>query len=67
MMPALERRADRAGLVGGEQLDLALGRANMFARFVMCGAISQYNAGSQSGPTVSICGHPFLPCAGRVC
>ncbi|KAK4131041.1 NAD(P)-binding protein [Trichocladium antarcticum] len=37
--------------VGGEQLDLALGRANMFARFVMCGAISQYNAGTQSGPS----------------
>ncbi|KAL2134345.1 hypothetical protein VTI74DRAFT_400 [Chaetomium olivicolor] len=37
--------------VGGEQLDMAMGRANPFARFVMCGAISQYNAESKSGPT----------------
>ncbi|KAJ4293050.1 hypothetical protein N0V88_005714 [Collariella sp. IMI 366227] len=37
--------------VGGEQLDMALGRANTFARFVMCGGISQYNAESKSGPT----------------
>ncbi|KAK4124450.1 NAD(P)-binding protein [Parathielavia appendiculata] len=37
--------------VGGEQLDMALGRANKFARFVMCGGISQYNAETKSGPT----------------
>ncbi|KAK4235163.1 hypothetical protein C8A03DRAFT_37013 [Achaetomium macrosporum] len=36
--------------VGGEQLDMALGRANAFSRFVMCGGISQYNAESKSGP-----------------
>ncbi|KAH6847253.1 hypothetical protein B0I37DRAFT_354021 [Chaetomium sp. MPI-CAGE-AT-0009] len=37
--------------VGGEQLEMALARANTFSRFVMCGAISQYNAGaSRSGP-----------------
>ncbi|KAL2176584.1 uncharacterized protein P884DRAFT_245044 [Thermothelomyces heterothallicus CBS 202.75] len=36
--------------VGGEQLDMALGRANAFARFVMCGGISQYNAENKSGP-----------------
>ena len=40
--------------VGGEQLDLALGRANTFSRFVMCGAISQYNGENKSGLTVSI-------------
>ncbi|SPQ24816.1 158bf439-c5dd-4334-897f-a2579791bd3f [Thermothielavioides terrestris] len=37
--------------VGGEQLDMALGRANKNARFVMCGAISQYNSQTKSGPT----------------
>ncbi|KXX76343.1 putative NADP-dependent oxidoreductase YfmJ [Madurella mycetomatis] len=37
--------------VGGEQLDMALGRAKTFARFVMCGAISQYNAETKSGPS----------------
>ena len=42
------------GQVGGEQLDMALGRANTYARFVMCGGISQYNAESKSGPTVSV-------------
>jgi NADPH-dependent curcumin reductase CurA len=31
---------------GGEVLDLALGRAKPHARFVMCGGISQYNAGT---------------------
>ncbi|KAK3305853.1 uncharacterized protein B0T15DRAFT_212481 [Chaetomium strumarium] len=36
--------------VGGEQLDMALGRAKAFSRFVMCGGISQYNAVSKSGP-----------------
>lgn len=39
--------------VGGEQLDMALARANTFSRFVMCGGISQYNAATKSGPTVS--------------
>ncbi|KAK3937155.1 hypothetical protein QBC46DRAFT_268177 [Diplogelasinospora grovesii] len=38
--------------VGGEQLDMALGRANKFARFVMCGGISQYNAETKQGPKV---------------
>lgn len=37
--------------VAGEQLEMALGRANKFARFVMCGGISQYNSESKSGPT----------------
>lgn len=32
--------------VGGETLDLALSMAAPFSRFVMCGGISQYNAGS---------------------
>lgn len=30
--------------VGGEQLDIALGRLRLHARVVICGAISQYNA-----------------------
>ena len=30
--------------VGGETVDLALAHANVFARFVVCGMISQYNA-----------------------
>ncbi|KAK4447750.1 hypothetical protein QBC34DRAFT_426989 [Podospora aff. communis PSN243] len=36
--------------VGGEQLDMALGRANLFARFIACGEISQYNAKEKKGP-----------------
>lgn len=36
--------------VGGEILDLALGRANTHARFVMCGGISQYNVDNVQGP-----------------
>ncbi|RKU42553.1 hypothetical protein DL546_006053 [Coniochaeta pulveracea] len=36
--------------VGGEQLDMGLARANKFARFVMCGAISQYNNPNPQGP-----------------
>ena len=36
--------------VGGEVLDLALSRAKPFARFVMCGGISNYNAQVQTGP-----------------
>jgi NADPH-dependent curcumin reductase CurA len=39
-----------ASLVGGEQLDMALARANKFSRFVMCGAISQYNSTNPQGP-----------------
>jgi NADPH-dependent curcumin reductase CurA len=38
--------------VGGEQLDLALSRAKAHARFVMCGAISQYNSSAPVGPKV---------------
>ncbi|ROT38192.1 zinc-binding dehydrogenase [Sodiomyces alkalinus F11] len=36
--------------VGGEVLDLALGRAKEFARFVICGGISQYNSSNVQGP-----------------
>lgn len=36
--------------VGGEQLNMALGRAAKFARFVMCGGISQYNTRKLQGP-----------------
>ena len=36
--------------MGGEILDLALSRAAPFARFVMCGGISQYNEAVQKGP-----------------
>ncbi|KAG9229973.1 putative NADP-dependent oxidoreductase yfmJ [Amylocarpus encephaloides] len=36
--------------VGGEILELALSRAKAFARFVMCGAISQYNSSKPVGP-----------------
>ncbi|TVY38318.1 putative NADP-dependent oxidoreductase [Lachnellula subtilissima] len=36
--------------VGGEVLELALSRAKMFSRFVMCGAISQYNSAEAKGP-----------------
>jgi len=36
--------------VGGEILDLALSRAKPFARFVMCGAISEYNKSKPQGP-----------------
>ncbi|KAF2726869.1 NADP-dependent leukotriene B4 12-hydroxydehydrogenase [Polyplosphaeria fusca] len=36
--------------VGGEILDLALSRAKPHARFVMCGAISEYNKGKVQGP-----------------
>jgi NADPH-dependent curcumin reductase CurA len=39
-------------VVGGEILDMALARANKFARFVMCGGISQYNAKEVVGPKV---------------
>ncbi|KAK0649358.1 hypothetical protein B0T16DRAFT_325146 [Cercophora newfieldiana] len=42
---------DNESTVGGEQLDLALARANMFSRFVICGGISQYNAKEKKGPT----------------
>ncbi|TQW10975.1 zinc-binding dehydrogenase [Cordyceps javanica] len=36
--------------VGGEVLDLALRQAKEFSRFVMCGAISQYNSSQPVGP-----------------
>ncbi|KAK3346824.1 hypothetical protein B0T25DRAFT_484934 [Lasiosphaeria hispida] len=36
--------------VGGEQLDMALARANKFSRFVICGGISQYNTAEPQGP-----------------
>ncbi|KAJ0117331.1 nadp-dependent leukotriene b4 12-hydroxydehydrogenase [Diaporthe amygdali] len=36
--------------VGGEILDAALSRANKKARFIMCGAISQYNSTDPKGP-----------------
>ncbi|KAF1969927.1 NAD(P)-binding protein [Bimuria novae-zelandiae CBS 107.79] len=36
--------------VGGDILDMALARAKPFARFVMCGAISQYNKAKPQGP-----------------
>ncbi|KAJ4382586.1 hypothetical protein N0V86_001808 [Didymella sp. IMI 355093] len=37
--------------VGGEILDMALARAKPFARFVMCGAISEYNNKKPQGPS----------------
>lgn len=39
--------------VGGEILDMALARAKPHARFVMCGAISQYNKNKAQGPKVN--------------
>jgi len=36
--------------VGGEILELALSRAKIHSRFVICGAISQYNNSKPSGP-----------------
>ena len=36
--------------VGGEILDLALSRAKPHSRFVICGAISQYNSTEPKGP-----------------
>jgi hypothetical protein len=35
--------------VGGDILELALARAKPHSRFVMCGAISQYNKGKSEG------------------
>ena len=40
--------------VGGEILDLALSRAKPFSRFVMCGAISEYNNKKPQGPKVRL-------------
>jgi NADPH-dependent curcumin reductase CurA len=37
--------------VGGEILDTCLGRGATFARFVLCGGISQYNTTKPQGPT----------------
>jgi len=39
--------------VGDEMLDLALARANLFSRYVMCGGISHYNTTPTCGPKVS--------------
>ena len=36
--------------VGGEILDIALGRLRMHARIAICGAISQYNSETVAGP-----------------
>lgn len=36
--------------VGGEILDMALGQAKPFSRFVECGVISQYNKAAPEGP-----------------
>src|SRR5262249_51998311 len=36
--------------VGGEILDMALARANVHARFTLCGGISQYNSTEKQGP-----------------
>ena len=44
--------------VGGEILELALSRAKIHARFVICGAISQYNEAKPVGPKV--CSSLFL-------
>jgi NADPH-dependent curcumin reductase CurA len=40
--------------VGGEILDMALSRAKPFSRFVMCGAISDYNKKKAAG--LKVCG-----------
>ena len=37
-------------IVGGEILEAALTRAKPHSRFVMCGAISQYNNSEPRGP-----------------
>jgi NADPH-dependent curcumin reductase CurA len=37
--------------VGGEVLDAALGRLSRGARIVICGAVSQYNSDSMTGPS----------------
>lgn len=39
--------------VGGEILEAALSRAKIHSRFVICGAISQYNDPNPKGPRVS--------------
>jgi NADPH-dependent curcumin reductase CurA len=41
--------------VGGEQLDVALGRANKYARFIECGMISQYNSKDPVALKVGFC------------
>lgn len=50
--------------VGGEILDACLARAARFSRFVICGAISQYNAAKPQGPAsfmnVIVSGSGFL-------
>lgn len=47
--------------VGGEILEAALSRAKPHARFVMCGAISQYNSAKPVGPKVCSLFFPYLP------
>ena len=44
-----------ARLVGGEILDLALARAKPHSRFVVCGAISEYNRTNRQGLKVINC------------
>jgi NADPH-dependent curcumin reductase CurA len=45
------RAAPNFGNVGGEHLEAALTAANRFARFALCGMISQYNvARMPAGP-----------------
>ena len=46
--------------VGGEILEAALSRAKPHARFVMCGAISQYNSAQPVGPKVFACRILFM-------
>ncbi|KAL5331494.1 hypothetical protein ACEPPN_001025 [Leptodophora sp. 'Broadleaf-Isolate-01'] len=36
--------------VGGEILEVALSRANLHSRYVLCGAVSQYNSSKPVGP-----------------
>lgn len=50
MFKSWDNQALMTFVVGGEILDLALARAKPHARFVMCGAISQYNSGKPQGP-----------------
>lgn len=58
-----------AFLVGGDILDMALARAAKNARFVMCGAISQYNSTDPKGPRVRVhsrSNHTFLFSSGPI-
>jgi NADPH-dependent curcumin reductase CurA len=56
LLPALrEKCPDRVNVyfdnVGGDVLDAVLARLARKARIVICGAVSQYNASSMSGPS----------------